>query len=187
MFFSPRTSPIRKNLKPKDSPRRGARTSTPSAKSCCGREKIPVWMSAKVFSALRDPAVQKIAIANPAHAPYGRAAEEALRQAGVYDAVKDRLVLGENISQAAEFVGIRKRGRRDPRAFPRAFARDERQGPRLEHSGEFVRADSAGRRGGSRVDESARRAAISRLHQDARDGCAARAIRIRSSPAKGKP
>jgi molybdate transport system substrate-binding protein len=58
----------------------------------------------KGISALRDPAVQKIAIANPAHAPYGRAAEEALRQSGVYDAVKDRLVLGENISQAAEFV-----------------------------------------------------------------------------------
>jgi molybdate transport system substrate-binding protein len=58
----------------------------------------------KGFSALRDPAVKKIAIANPEHAPYGRAAEEALRQSGVYDAIKDRLVLGENISQAAEFV-----------------------------------------------------------------------------------
>lgn len=58
----------------------------------------------KGFSALREPGVRKIAIANPEHAPYGRAAEEALRQAGVYDAVKDRLVLGENISQAAEFA-----------------------------------------------------------------------------------
>lgn len=58
----------------------------------------------KGFAALRDPGVNKIAIANPEHAPYGRAAEEALRQSGVYDAVKDRLVLGENISQAAEFV-----------------------------------------------------------------------------------
>jgi molybdate transport system substrate-binding protein len=56
------------------------------------------------FASLRDPAVKKIAIANPAHAPYGRAAEEALRKSGVYDAVKDRLVLGENISQTAEFV-----------------------------------------------------------------------------------
>jgi molybdate transport system substrate-binding protein len=58
----------------------------------------------KGFSALRDPAVRKIAIANPAHAPYGRAAEEALRHSGVYEALKGRLVLGENISQAAEFV-----------------------------------------------------------------------------------
>jgi molybdate transport system substrate-binding protein len=58
----------------------------------------------KGFSVLRDASVKKIAVANPEHAPYGRAAEEALRQSGVYDAVKDRLVLGENISQAAEFV-----------------------------------------------------------------------------------
>jgi molybdate transport system substrate-binding protein len=58
----------------------------------------------KGFAVLRDAAVKKIAIANPEHAPYGRAAEEALRQSGVYDALKDRLVLGENISQAAEFV-----------------------------------------------------------------------------------
>jgi molybdate transport system substrate-binding protein len=53
---------------------------------------------------LNDSSVSKISIANPAHAPYGRAAEEALRKAGVYDSVKSRLVLGENISQAAEFV-----------------------------------------------------------------------------------
>jgi molybdate transport system substrate-binding protein len=73
--------------------------------------KIVLWTQkdsrldvSKGFDALRNPAVQKIAIANPEHAPYGRAAEEALRQSGVYDAVKDRLVLGENISQAAEFV-----------------------------------------------------------------------------------
>jgi molybdate transport system substrate-binding protein len=56
------------------------------------------------LDALRDPSVKKIAIANPLHAPYGRAAEEALRKAGLYDAVKDRLVLGENISQTAEFA-----------------------------------------------------------------------------------
>jgi molybdate transport system substrate-binding protein len=56
------------------------------------------------LAALRDPSIQKVAIANPQHAPYGRAAEEALRNAGVYDTVKDRLVLGENISQAAQFV-----------------------------------------------------------------------------------
>jgi molybdate transport system substrate-binding protein len=73
--------------------------------------KIVLWTRkdsrvdvSKGFSALRDPAVQKIAIANPEHAPYGRAAEEALRQSGVYEDVKDRLVLGENISQTAEFV-----------------------------------------------------------------------------------
>ena len=56
------------------------------------------------LGALRDPAVKRIAIANPRHAPYGRAAEQALRRSGIYEAVKDRLVFGENISQAAEFV-----------------------------------------------------------------------------------
>lgn len=73
--------------------------------------KIVLWTRndsrvdiSKGFSALRDPVVHKISIANPEHAPYGRAAEEALRKAGVYNVVKDRLVLGENISQAAEFV-----------------------------------------------------------------------------------
>ena len=54
--------------------------------------------------ALLDRTVQKISIANPQHAPYGRAAEAALRHFGIYDQVSKRLVLGENVSQAAEFV-----------------------------------------------------------------------------------
>jgi len=53
---------------------------------------------------LRDPTIKKIAIANPTHAPYGRAAVAAMEYAQVYDRVKDKLVLGENISQAAQFV-----------------------------------------------------------------------------------
>jgi molybdate transport system substrate-binding protein len=56
------------------------------------------------FRVLEDPRVAKIAIANPEHAPYGRAAVAALRKAGVYDAVKAKLVYGENISQAAQFA-----------------------------------------------------------------------------------
>lgn len=58
----------------------------------------------KGMEILLDPSVKKIAIANPQHAPYGRAALEALKHAGVYDRVMDRLVMGENISQAAQFV-----------------------------------------------------------------------------------
>src|SRR5581483_1694642 len=54
--------------------------------------------------AVLDPGVRKVAIANPRFAPYGRAAEAALQHAGVYDQVKDRLVLGENIAQTAQFV-----------------------------------------------------------------------------------
>ena len=53
---------------------------------------------------LLDPAVHKIAIANPEHAPYGRAAVAALRHEQLYDRVRDRFVLGENISQTAQFV-----------------------------------------------------------------------------------
>lgn len=53
---------------------------------------------------LLDPSIQKIAIANPAHAPYGKAAVAAMRQEAVYDKVQAKLVFGENVSQAASFV-----------------------------------------------------------------------------------
>jgi len=56
------------------------------------------------LTALTQSAVRRIAIANPTHAPYGRAAEAAMRTLGVYDAVRDKLVFGENIAQAAQFV-----------------------------------------------------------------------------------
>lgn len=58
----------------------------------------------KGLEVLREPTVKKIAIANPKHAPYGRAAVTAMEHAQVYERVKDKLVLGENISQAAQFV-----------------------------------------------------------------------------------
>ena len=51
-----------------------------------------------------QPPDQKIAIANPDHAPYGRAAVLALERAGLYSQLKSKLVLGENVSQAAQFV-----------------------------------------------------------------------------------
>jgi molybdate transport system substrate-binding protein len=53
---------------------------------------------------LLDPSVKKISMANPQHAPYGRAAAAALKHYGLSEKVSDRLVLGENISQAAQFV-----------------------------------------------------------------------------------
>jgi molybdate transport system substrate-binding protein len=53
---------------------------------------------------LLDPAVKKVAIANPAHAPYGRAAVSALEHFGLYEKVKDKLVFGENISQTTQFI-----------------------------------------------------------------------------------
>lgn len=56
------------------------------------------------LSVLKDERVRRIAIANPEHAPYGRAAAAAIRAATMDDAVRGKLVLGENISQAAQFV-----------------------------------------------------------------------------------
>jgi molybdate transport system substrate-binding protein len=64
----------------------------------------PLDLSKLGIKALLDPSVKKISIANPATAPYGRAAEAALRHFGIYDQVSSRLVVGENISQAAQFV-----------------------------------------------------------------------------------
>jgi molybdate transport system substrate-binding protein len=61
-------------------------------------------LEGKGLAALADPAVRRVAIANPAVAPYGRAAEAALRAAGLYEAVKPKLVLGQNVSQAAQFA-----------------------------------------------------------------------------------
>jgi len=58
----------------------------------------------KGLQILSETTIRKIAIANPKHAPYGRAAVAAMEYAQVYDQIKDKLVLGENISQAAQFV-----------------------------------------------------------------------------------
>lgn len=55
-------------------------------------------------AALDAQQVKQFAIANPEHAPYGRAAEQALRHAKLWDALQGRLVLGENVSQAAQFA-----------------------------------------------------------------------------------
>lgn len=64
----------------------------------------PMNVAKDKWNALLDARIQKIAIANPSLAPYGRAAVAALQKAGIYERVKSRLVYGENISQAAEFV-----------------------------------------------------------------------------------
>lgn len=53
---------------------------------------------------LADGSIKKFAIANPEHAPYGRAAKEALQSASLWHVVEPKLVLGENVSQAAQFA-----------------------------------------------------------------------------------
>jgi molybdate transport system substrate-binding protein len=57
-----------------------------------------------VGAAVADGRVRKFAIANPEHAPYGRAAQEALSAADVWDSVRNHLVFGENVAQAAQFA-----------------------------------------------------------------------------------
>jgi molybdate transport system substrate-binding protein len=64
--------------------------------------KLPVESNG--LNALVDPSVTHVAIANPEHAPYGRAAEAALQSAGVLKSVRPKLVYGENIAQAMQFV-----------------------------------------------------------------------------------
>jgi len=73
--------------------------------------KIVIWVlnDSKLdvgpgLKALLDPSIKKIAIANPEHAPYGKAAVAAMQKENIYDQVKDKFVLGENISQTASFV-----------------------------------------------------------------------------------
>jgi molybdate transport system substrate-binding protein len=71
---------------------------------------LVVWVPTSSTLALeRDglrglSSARRVAIANPRVAPYGRAAEAALRSAGVWPAVSQRLVLGENVAQAAQFA-----------------------------------------------------------------------------------
>ncbi|HEY6767132.1 MAG TPA: molybdate ABC transporter substrate-binding protein [Candidatus Sulfotelmatobacter sp.] len=67
-------------------------------------DNSPLNFERNGLNTLLDPLVQKIAIANPERAPYGRAAMAALKHAGLYDKVSSRLVTAENISQAAQFV-----------------------------------------------------------------------------------
>jgi molybdate transport system substrate-binding protein len=73
--------------------------------------KVVLWVAsdsrldvARGPQVLLDPSIKKIAIPNPEHAPYGRAAVAALRHEKIYDQVSSKFVLGENISQTATFV-----------------------------------------------------------------------------------
>jgi molybdate transport system substrate-binding protein len=73
--------------------------------------KIVIWVAkdskldlSSGLHSLLEPSVKKIAVANPQHAPYGQAAVAAMQKENIYDKVKDKFVLGENISQTASFV-----------------------------------------------------------------------------------
>jgi molybdate transport system substrate-binding protein len=88
------------------------------------------------LAVVADARVRRIAIANPAHAPYGRAAVAALRHERLYDRVESKIVLGENISQAAQFAAS---GNADVGIIALALA----LGPALAHGGSYVEVPAA--------------------------------------------
>ena len=96
--------------------------------------KIVLWVPsaskadlADGLKALAGPGVRKVSIANPEHAPYGHAAVAALQKENLYEQVKSKLVMGENISQAASFVLSGSADRRDHRFVAGACSQYERQ------------------------------------------------------------
>jgi molybdate transport system substrate-binding protein len=83
------------------------------------------------MKALSAPSVKRLVMANPEHAPYGKAAAAAIRTAALEDAVKDKLVLGENVAQAAQFVHS---GNADVGLIPLSLALD----PVMRREGRYV-------------------------------------------------
>jgi molybdate transport system substrate-binding protein len=82
----------------------------PGTKAIYGRGRITLWTPAEStlrlenISDLARPEVTRIAIANPDHAPYGLAARQALESAGIWEAVKPKLVYGDNIRQTLQYA-----------------------------------------------------------------------------------
>jgi molybdate transport system substrate-binding protein len=62
------------------------------------------WLLPKDVGDLKDPKYAKVAIANPEHAPYGRAAQQALTKVGAWPTVQPRAVYGENVQQTLMFA-----------------------------------------------------------------------------------
>lgn len=81
-----------------------------SAVTPYARGRLVLWSSSVDATGLgleqldNTPAIQRIAMANPQHAPYGKRAEEALRSLGLWESLQPRLVFGESVSHAAQFV-----------------------------------------------------------------------------------
>lgn len=119
---------------PRDLVSRGVGSSADLFTYATGR--IVVWVPGGSTLPLERDGVRalegaaRIAIANPRHAPYGRAAESALRRAGIWDRIRGRLVLGENVAQAAQFV---QSGAADAAIIAKSLA----VAPALRASGRF--------------------------------------------------
>jgi molybdate transport system substrate-binding protein len=68
-----------------------------------GQGRLVLWSKTGITD-LNDPRIQKLAIANPDHAPYGRAARETLKSSGLWEQIQPRLVFAENIRQTLQFA-----------------------------------------------------------------------------------
>ena len=82
----------------------------PGTKAIYARGRITMWTTAdsalqiRTIGDLVAPEVKRIAIANPDHAPYGLAAQQAMQRAGIWDTVKPKLVYGDNIRQTLQYA-----------------------------------------------------------------------------------
>jgi len=82
----------------------------PDTKKIYARGRLVIWtprnsaIRIEKLADLSSPEVKRIAIANPEHAPYGIAAKQALEHAGLWEAVKTKLVFGENIRQTMQYA-----------------------------------------------------------------------------------
>lgn len=99
-----------------------------------GSRVRPAGGSAELVRALKDGRIRRMAIANPDHAPYGRAAREALTALGVWTLAEPRLVLGDSAAQAARFALT---GGADAGLLPLSLA----LGPELARAGAYGRID----------------------------------------------
>ncbi|MEJ7731600.1 MAG: molybdate ABC transporter substrate-binding protein [Polyangiaceae bacterium] len=82
-----------------------------ATKAPYARGRIVIWSKDGIadpapatLADLKEARFAKLAIANPEHAPYGKAAQQALQSAGLWEAVKPRLVYAENIQQTLQFA-----------------------------------------------------------------------------------
>lgn len=101
-----------------------------------GSRVKPAEGAKELIRALREGRIRRLAIANPDHAPYGRAAREALNALGVWKLAAPRLVLGDSAAQAARFALT---GGADAGLLPLSLA----LGPELARAGRFGRIDPA--------------------------------------------
>lgn len=81
----------------------------PETKAMYARGRIVVWTKKAAGAVakledLTDPKFVKIAIANPEHAPYGKAAQQALASVGIWEQIKPKIVFAENVQQTLQFA-----------------------------------------------------------------------------------